>query len=323
MLKTFVKKLVSSRPGWAVASRLRRPGLAVLTYHRINRDLDSPFAGLHVDAFRAQMRWLKRSCLPLDPDAALLAMERPTRGRRPVLVTFDDGYRDYHDVAYPILAELGIPALVFVPTAFMDSSRLIWTDQIACAIHHSSVAEVRLPWDSGTRRPLRDAADRSRLLALAKDHLKRLPDLERQATLAELMQALRVPNPEELVERQMMSWAEVRATQPLTTYGGHSHAHGILSSMAPDALKADLTRCTELLHERAGASADYFAYPNGRALDFDAVTQRILRELGYKAAFTTLPGLNGPDADRMALLRMPTSGRHVADFAWLAAGLGG
>ena len=51
---------------------------------------------------------LKRGCLP----------------PRALSITFDDGYRDNHDIALPILLQLGLPATFFVATGFLDGGRM-------------------------------------------------------------------------------------------------------------------------------------------------------------------------------------------------------
>jgi peptidoglycan/xylan/chitin deacetylase (PgdA/CDA1 family) len=43
---------------------------------------------------------------------------------RSVIVTFDDAFTDFRDHAYPILAELGVPATLFVPTGYIGRSNL-------------------------------------------------------------------------------------------------------------------------------------------------------------------------------------------------------
>jgi peptidoglycan/xylan/chitin deacetylase (PgdA/CDA1 family) len=323
MPKRMLKRLLSSPAGWRAHEALRTPGLCALTYHRINATSDAIFPGLHVDHFRRQMRWLKDRCRILGPDEALEFVRRPASRSSAVLITFDDGYRDFHDVAFPILEELGIPCIVFVPTAFVSQeARMLWTDRIVLAARRSPARAVSLPWDRGSRFDLRHGESAHHFVAASKEHLKRLPDDERQASLAELLDELGVPHPEDLIERQMMTWDEIRATRPLASYGGHSHAHAILSRMRPDERERDLTTCRDRLREHLGIPPRFFAYPNGRAIDFDASTKECLARLGFVASFTTIPGFNGPGADPLALRRQPTGASHEADFAWLVAGLG-
>jgi peptidoglycan/xylan/chitin deacetylase (PgdA/CDA1 family) len=86
----------------------------VLAYHRVS-DEDDPLPHVDVASFRHQMRWLRRYCEPIQPGQLVSAVHRRNR-RVPVLVTFDDGSRNYYQYAYPVLEELGIPAINFLST---------------------------------------------------------------------------------------------------------------------------------------------------------------------------------------------------------------
>jgi peptidoglycan/xylan/chitin deacetylase (PgdA/CDA1 family) len=109
------------RPFTSVYSRLR-PGIRVLMYHRV-RDT-SPFDQLSVSLsrFEEQMAYLAAHCRLLCLDDALdeLAAGNPLAG---VVVTFDDGYLDNLTNALPIMKRHGIPATVFVTSAFCDQAK--------------------------------------------------------------------------------------------------------------------------------------------------------------------------------------------------------
>src|SRR6185295_5844992 len=100
-LKTAAKWLASTSPGWALSRLVRPPGTLVLMYHRVGPN-PTGFPSLDLGVFRAQMKWLKAHCTPVGPDDLRGSVARPNRGRPFVLVTFDDGYRDYFEHAYPI-----------------------------------------------------------------------------------------------------------------------------------------------------------------------------------------------------------------------------
>jgi peptidoglycan/xylan/chitin deacetylase (PgdA/CDA1 family) len=95
--------------------------LRVLLYHKVN---DGPAAPLTVsvslfDEQLSMLRELGYSVVDLD---AVLAHYRDGRPlpRRPVLITFDDGYRDSLDNAAPMLERRGYPSVIFVPIAYLD-----------------------------------------------------------------------------------------------------------------------------------------------------------------------------------------------------------
>ena len=106
------------------ARRLRRdkfPGVLVLAYHGIpDDDLPNgslPFGNLHVRAgeFEAHCRLLKEFCHPISAEDLRQARnQKLALPDRPVLMTFDDGYRSVYTNASPILKKYGIPAVFFV-----------------------------------------------------------------------------------------------------------------------------------------------------------------------------------------------------------------
>jgi peptidoglycan/xylan/chitin deacetylase (PgdA/CDA1 family) len=122
--------------------------------------------------------------------------------------------------------------------------------------------------------------------------------------------------------RQMLSWAEVRATIGLTRYGGHTHTHPILSQVSGERAEREIRLCHERIAAETGIAPRFFAYPNGRAQDFGDETKAILRRFGYELAFSTIEGLHAPGMDRYAIRRQPTGSTRLEDFAWLVAGRG-
>jgi peptidoglycan/xylan/chitin deacetylase (PgdA/CDA1 family) len=318
-LKGVVKRSVSSGLGWrAFGALVRKPGVIVLTYHRI-RGADATFGGLPVAIFETHMRWLRERCDPITPAELRARAERPNRVRPAVLVTFDDGYRDYHDLAYPVLARLGIPATVFLATSFMDEGGLMWTEQVQSAALATRRERVTLPW-SGESVALPDGAARARLGDKARAHLKTLPDAERLAALPELLRELGdPPRP----ERQMLTWDEIRRVSPLTTWGGHSHTHPIMSRLDAGAAEREIRTCKERIAAETGREPTTFAYPNGRRVDYTPETQQLLRRHGFTLAFATSEGIAGADSDWMAIKRLPAEiALDVAELAWLAGGMG-
>jgi peptidoglycan/xylan/chitin deacetylase (PgdA/CDA1 family)/SAM-dependent methyltransferase len=112
--------------GGAVARRAEVQALEgiervpILNYHRIATDGPPSLARYRTapEAFRAQMRWLRRHGYHAVTSADLvrhIESRQPLRGR-PVMLTFDDGYRDFHDAAWPILQAHDFTAEVFITT---------------------------------------------------------------------------------------------------------------------------------------------------------------------------------------------------------------
>jgi peptidoglycan/xylan/chitin deacetylase (PgdA/CDA1 family) len=137
-----------------------------------------------------------------------------------------------------------------------------------------------------------------------------------------LVGELGVAGREAEMERQMLNWSEVRATLGLTRYGGHTHTHPIMSQLEASELEREVSVCRDRILEEVGVAPRYFAYPNGRAVDFTDESKMVLRRYGFDLAFTTIEGVNSQDTDPMALRRIPTGAATLGDFAWLVSGRG-
>ncbi len=103
-----------------LASTERHQRIPVLAYHRVADTGPAALARwrVGVDAFAAQMSWLRRHGYHAICGAELawfLERRHPFVGR-PVMITFDDGYQDFADAAWPILRRHDFRAEVFIVT---------------------------------------------------------------------------------------------------------------------------------------------------------------------------------------------------------------
>jgi peptidoglycan/xylan/chitin deacetylase (PgdA/CDA1 family) len=109
-----------------------RPRMSVLMYHSVsngNEDSVHPYYQVNTapHVFKEQMRFLKQSGYAVVPlaEVARGVQSRALSKRNCVAITFDDGYRDFLEFAFPILRQYGFPATVFLPTAYIgDTPRI-------------------------------------------------------------------------------------------------------------------------------------------------------------------------------------------------------
>lgn len=96
----------------------------ILLYHRIIRPCGAsqrrdPLA-LPIKTFERQVRYLAErgyTCVSIPDLVQALRHEHGITSRKPVAITFDDGYESVLTLAYPILREYGFTATVFVVTS--------------------------------------------------------------------------------------------------------------------------------------------------------------------------------------------------------------
>ncbi|MBQ6975725.1 MAG: polysaccharide deacetylase family protein [Selenomonadaceae bacterium] len=106
------------------------PKILVLNYHQINDNHTS--LAVSVNDFDSQMNYLvDNGYIAITPDALLSALEGELElPAKPMLITFDDGYIDNYDNAFPILQKYGLRATVFIIPSFVGKSGYMDWDQL-------------------------------------------------------------------------------------------------------------------------------------------------------------------------------------------------
>ena len=161
--------------------------LRVLMYHKVNDLPENPLSVPvgRFDEQMAQLRDLGYTVVALDDVLAYYAdgAELP---RRPVLITFDDGYRDNLEHAAPVLERYGYPAVLFVPIAYLDDplplpheERLAARGVVNRTLDWGQLAEleaagIRIESHGISHRPLADLAldEAAREIVLSKLRLE-------------------------------------------------------------------------------------------------------------------------------------------------------
>lgn len=279
--------------GSAFARVLPWSGVLALNYHRIGDANGSVFdRGLWssaVDAFADQVRFCKRHCDVISPRDLPDVLAR-RRGRY-ILITFDDGYRDNYEMAFPILRSERAPATFFVATGFIDAPRVPWWDEIAWMVRTSAREAVELP--AFLTAPVRfDGPDRESAVRTLLRAYKAMPE---QATDAYLDAIANVTGSGRYDPRAggqwWMTWDMLREMQASgMTIGGHTVTHPILARASREVQRREIEACGDRLAAELGQPMRYFSYPVGGLEAFDSITRQCLREAGVQYAFSYYSG---------------------------------
>jgi peptidoglycan/xylan/chitin deacetylase (PgdA/CDA1 family) len=101
---------------------------------------------------------------------------------------------------------------------------------------------------------------------------------------------------------RLLPWEQIREMQERgVTFGSHVLAHPHLTALPEAAWRRELVESKRLLEEGLGRPVETLAYPYG---DFSPEIAQAALEAGYRACFSTIPGLNEPETDPAALRRM-------------------
>ncbi len=268
--------------------------LRVLTYHRIADPKDAP----HLDPrlisaspteFARQVHFLAASYRVLSLEDVLVAFEtRRPLPRRAVLITFDDAYRDFMEVAWPILQAHRTPATVFVPTAYPDRpERAFWWDRLHRCCTDPSRPALVLP-RLGTF-PLHTHEERMVAKRAAALLVKSLPHDHGTALVEEICDQL---GEDDTPHPSVLGWDELRMIgRDNVSLCPHTQWHPLLTRVSPARARGEVSASMADMRRELGPVLPVFAYPDG-AHDDDAV--EVLHSEGFTLAFTQVDGHNDP-----------------------------
>jgi peptidoglycan/xylan/chitin deacetylase (PgdA/CDA1 family) len=270
--------------------------LTVLAYHRIGDpnapgfDTFKPNLSATPAAFAAQMDFIYQRFNVISGSELVAWLQgQHTLPPHPALITFDDGYRDNFECALPILQQRNLPAIIFLATDYIGNSAPFYYDLAAYCFHHTRQGQADLPL-VGWRR-WKDKNSQAAILADWLIALKKLPDDEKRMAIKQLPPALGVIVPPDAFAKLYLTWDHVCAMMRAgIEMGAHTQSHPILTRVRLEQARAELAGSRARIEAETGRTVTTFAYPNGLPTDFNSDIQDVLQQVGFKAAFTLIPG---------------------------------
>jgi peptidoglycan/xylan/chitin deacetylase (PgdA/CDA1 family) len=284
----------------------------IVSYHRVvgNYALEAeralPTLNIDVDTFRKQMEVLSETHDVVRLDQALDVLSGRRGARRDLaVVTFDDGYRDVYEHAFPVLREMKLPAVAYVPSAFIGTDRRLAHDRLWAALKTMDKRSLG-PMSVGVGGELEGILLRA---------------FEGAATPNKVLERLITDNPtpvlyglaEALEDRLRIDRAEApRGQLPMTfemlremaahgiETGAHTADHTVLTNQPLDDARREIAACKAVLEKGTGRPVRHFAYCNGW---YSAGVAQALRAEGFVSAVTTEDMPNMPGVDPFALKR--------------------
>lgn len=320
MSKGNAAAAVLERSGLGALLR-RRPvwrGVLLLNHHRVGdgtqwstgRDVWSATA----EQLDDQLRFLARNFDLVRPQDLADVLRDPRA--RAVGITFDDGYRECYDIAFPVLRAHDAVALFFLTTGFLDGVRTAWWDEITWMVGRTDRAGLGadgwLPSPLELSGPARDAS-----LAALMAHYKTLPDRRAEAFLDHVAEATGSGrrDPAE-AQSEWLTWDMVREMRGAgMAMGAHTVNHPVLARHSAETQRAEIDGSLGRIAEEIGERPDAFSYPDGTRGSFDGTTRALLAEAGVRLAFSNHGGIAQPrswdpyDVPRISLGHQMTTHR--------------
>jgi peptidoglycan/xylan/chitin deacetylase (PgdA/CDA1 family) len=292
---------------------------AILMFHRVRPRLEQSFEpnrGLEIsatflDALIGHVWGRGYDILSLDDALAALRSEAPP-ARPFVVLTFDDGYRDFVDYALPILERRRAPFTAYVTSGFADGSARLWWVEMEEAIRRLDRVDVTV---GGCRVACTSRTPSEKAQAFGDVYWRmREGDETELLRVTQALCAQAKIETRQVTANYSLDWRglELLARCEFATIGAHSVTHARLAKLDPGAAMREMGESRAAIERHLGVTPQHFCYPVGdptsagkREFDFAA-------ELKFVSAVTTRPGVLFPEhRDHLhALPRLPVNGRH-------------
>jgi peptidoglycan/xylan/chitin deacetylase (PgdA/CDA1 family) len=319
--KPHIKKAITHSGLLSLAARFVPARIAILRYHSVQdepeRHANSIGSGIihATDVFEKQMRTVASEFDPITLDDVLLFLngEKPTP-RRPVAITFDDGYVDNLEIAVPILGRFGIKASFYVTVEPVENGRPPWF----CRLRHAFGTTHRRTWHDSTESRVHnivEAADRKSAFLVASGRCARHAGEAQDQTLSTIEKELEV---EPLTEKLMMTWDQVRTLQRSGhIVGSHTLTHPNMACMGLKDLHKECVESKNTLERELGVPVHHFSYPSPILQPhWNKQTMEITATAGYRSSVTSTAG-PVRKGDHPLSLRRVVVPSDIEEFVWL------
>jgi len=301
--------------------------LQILAYHRVwdvSDDVgfshDVELISASVEDFGWQLQHVQQNFTPITFETLGRIIDGRERcPRRPILITFDDGYEDNFEIVFPILHASGIPAKMFLSTDYIGTDRTFWFDHLAHLLlttHRTTVFVGTL----GVTLELGDVASRRKAIRTVLSQLKRIPNDRRLAVIDELDAALDGDSDHSATfDSRPMTWEQVRKMAAHgIEIGSHTVTHPILANVDDATLTFELCESKRAIERQINRPVSAISYPVGGKSAADDRVFAAVRDAGYRFEATYLPGTNSfSTPNHLALRRLHVE--RYTDRAYFSA----
>jgi peptidoglycan/xylan/chitin deacetylase (PgdA/CDA1 family) len=229
-----------------------------------------------------------------------------------LLLTFDDGYRNTIDYALPVCEQFGIKPVLFVATGHIDSGEPFWFDRLDYALQQNMGEIISLEFqgveycfDATSRHALKASYQKFR------DMCKHTftDDITMNQLFNALSEMLELRSGKALSDiiaeddwTSIASWPQLREAVKCGRIDIASHTvdHWRLNSLSEEKILSQLQQSKICVEQKVNVDCQYFCYPNG---NYNKLSVKLVKESGYRAAFSTDVGLCQSKDDLMTLKR--------------------
>ncbi len=292
---------------WIQEKFLNNRRLSILMYHAvIDKSLPvSDWCFMDAELFHNQLVYLKNNFNVVSLREAASLSQKGKIKNATAVVTFDDGFQNNFDIAFPILQELQIPATIFLSSGLIDTEETVWFCRVNKAIAETTQKElVWLGERYGLENTKVKAQSSARLQAKLKklEHFVLFDELEKISISLAVSFNSPIPrySPYRMLDRNSI---DLMISSGIIEFGAHTVNHTILTKLPKEIAAVEVIDSVKSVSRLIKNPCVFFSYPNGRYQDFDENCVNLLQDHGVTVAVTTMSGTNNVNTPLMKLKR--------------------
>jgi len=285
----------------------------VVPQHTIHEICSLPQIVTPLDHFEAQLDYLSDQYHILSMGEFEKArQERRAMPLKTAVITFDDGWEDNYLHAFSALKRRGIPASIFLSTAYIGTGQAFWQEQMVYLLQvwqrrlqsgEIKATEAQHP-PPALNAVLLPGSSEGEVLRLIES-LKDVDDNLRASLLSTMNEKLQNP-PFPLHANGFMNWHQVREMHAAgIEFGSHAYSHHLLTKLSLADIAREVRESKTQMETILDTPVTTFAYPNGN-YNNDVITE--LKAAGYRLAVTTRKGINTARTNPFELHRINVNG---------------
>lgn len=262
--------------------------IKILMYHGIAADDERVDCWwmLRKTNFEKQIVYIAKYFNVVSIDDAIELVSAHKVRKNTAVITFDDGYKNFLDIAYPILKPYGMPCTVYITSGLTEKRSLIWTDKLFIALHNISDKTLDLSSSGLGQWRIDNQFLRRKAFHRIIDMLKEFPVGKKQEIIEEIFKNVVIDSKHQGIKNgpfDLLTREEVAALskESLVTIGCHTINHEILTKLPHNEVIQEIQRSKNALEQWTNKRVDHFAYPNG------SYNEKIVREIikmGFRSA---------------------------------------
>ena len=297
--------------------------VTILMFHRVTDSFFDISLLVKIKAFEECMKYISESYPVISMDFLSQNLDKWERiPNDSFIITFDDGWIDFHDAAYPILSLLKIPATVYLTTGFVSSKCGYWQERLNNLllqipadkiVFFKNKSIISIPEVNSKLIDLLLKSKGKPIIFKFIDYLKMFTRDKIMEIISDLEKFLREHSIKfnENNNRSFANWDEINSIKaPNISFGSHTMNHPLLTNEQTNVVENEIYESKEIIERKTGRKVLHFCYPNGNYNDeIKGIVSR-----SYKSACTTEAGFISKESDIYSLNRIGINEEMLTDW---------